>query len=137
MQLEPLEDRTLLSVFPSLASDTVASTLKLNAVSHAGLYSPPIVVQESSNTETVVAPVSSYPASYDLRNVGGTNYVTSVKNQNPYGTCWAFATYGSLESSILMAGGATNDFSERNLVYRHGFDWGVNDGGTLTSARHI
>ncbi len=28
-----------------------------------------------------------------------------------------------------MAGGATTDFSERNMAYMHGFDWGYDDGG--------
>ena len=32
--------------------------------------------------------------------------------------------------SILKAGGATTDFSERNLAYQHGFDLGPNDGGS-------
>jgi YVTN family beta-propeller protein len=119
LRLEQLEDRTLLSV---------GSAVEANPVTHTAPHAP-IVVQQGSNVSASVRPRSGYPASYDLRNVGGTNYVTSVKNQNPYGTCWAFATYGSLESSILKAGGATTDFSERNLAYRHGFDWGPDDGG--------
>lgn len=117
LRLEQLEERTLLSVGPAL---------EVNPVTHTAAYAP-IPVQQGSNTG--VTPATTYPASYDLRNVSGANYVTSVKNQGQYGTCWAFSTYGSLESSILKAGGATTDFSERNLAYRHGFDWGVNDGG--------
>jgi len=69
------------------------------------------------------------PASFDLRSVNGQSYVTSVKNQGSAGTCWTFATYGSLESSILMAGGTALDFSENNLARRHGFDLALNDGG--------
>jgi C1A family cysteine protease len=66
----------------------------------------------------------SYPASYDLRTQGK---VTPIKNQGPCGSCWSFATYGSLESSLLTS--ETWDFSENNLKNTHGFDMGHCDGG--------
>lgn len=46
-------------------------------------------------------------------------YVTSIKNQNPYGTCWAFATIATAESSIYKEGLAdsTIDLSEFQLAY--------------------
>ncbi len=59
------------------------------------------------------------PSTYDLRTFGR---VTSVKNQNPRGTCWAFASCGSLESCLLP--GETWDFSEDNMVLQSGFDSG-------------
>jgi len=61
-----------------------------------------------------------YPVSYDLRTLGR---VTPVKNQGACGSCWAFATYGSLESWILEEAGITRDFSENNLKNCHGFNW--------------
>jgi len=64
--------------------------------------------------------VMAYPAIYDLRALGR---VTSVKNQGSYGTCWAFATYGSLESWLLTSEGMPErDFSENNMANLHGFD---------------
>jgi C1A family cysteine protease len=62
---------------------------------------------------------AAFPSAYDLRNVGGKNYVTPVRNQNPYGTCWAFAVFGSLESNTLMAAGGsgTPDYSEWHMSY--------------------
>ena len=69
-----------------------------------------------------------YPAQFDLRSGG---YVTPVKDQGQCGSCWAFATYGSLESSILMEGGPARDFSENNLKDDHGFDWGPCAGGNV------
>jgi C1A family cysteine protease len=54
---------------------------------------------------------------FDLR---ATGRVSPVRNQDPWGTCWAFATYGSLEST-LMATGTAPDFSEKNLVNLAGF----------------
>lgn len=67
----------------------------------------------------------SLPVSYDLRTL---NRVTPVRDQNPYGSCWAFATYGSLESYLMPASGQFN-FSENNLMRLHGFDLGLDCGG--------
>ena len=56
-----------------------------------------------------ISPVSldSYPESFDLRSadLDGSgrekNYVTPVKMQDPFGTCWGFAAIASAETSIL------------------------------------
>ena len=76
-------------------------------------------------------PPVSLPSTYDLRNVGGTNYVTPVKNQGGCGSCWSFATMAALESSILVdtGGAVANDFSENNLKNYHRFDLGPCAGG--------
>ncbi len=65
---------------------------------------------------------AAYPSTYDLRNVSGVSYVTSVRNQNPFGTCWAFGTMGSLESTTLrnkqgVSAAAEPDYSEWHLAY--------------------
>ena len=60
---------------------------------------------------------STPPSKYDLRNVNGKSYVTSVKSQSPYGTCWAHAALGSMESNLLMQGLGTYDFSEMHLAW--------------------
>ena len=67
---------------------------------------------------------ASLPATYDLRTTGR---LSPVKNQLPYGTCWAHATMGALESRLLPA--QAWDFSENNLANLHGFDLDFNDGG--------
>lgn len=50
------------------------------------------------------------PSQYDLRQY---DRVTPVKDQGLAGTCWAFASFGSLESCLLPK--ETWDFSENNL----------------------
>jgi C1A family cysteine protease len=62
----------------------------------------------------------TYATSFDLRTQGR---LTPVRNQGAFGTCWSFATYGSLESMLMP--GASADFSEDNLVLTNGFDTGA------------
>lgn len=63
------------------------------------------------------------PASFDLRTQGK---VTPVRDQGQNGSCWAFASYGSLESTL----GGRDDFSEKHMRNTHGFDWHPSQGGT-------
>ncbi|MBQ2258007.1 MAG: InlB B-repeat-containing protein, partial [Lachnospiraceae bacterium] len=55
---------------------------------------------------------------YDPR-VSAPDTMTPVKNQNPYGTCWAFATTAIMENSMIQQELANNsiDLSERHLAY--------------------
>ena len=55
------------------------------------------------------------PAKYDSRDRG---YVSEVRDQSPFGTCWAFATIAAMESSLLAKGQVSlSDLSERHLAY--------------------
>lgn len=57
---------------------------------------------------------ASYPSSYDAREAG---LVTSVKDQHPFGTCWAFGMAAVLETSLLSQNKGTYDLSEEHLSY--------------------
>ena len=71
---------------------------------------------------------------YDMRdpNTDGNradSFLTPVKKQYA-GNCWAYATYGSLESQLKQYG-IDQDFSEDRLTTDHGFDWSGYDGGNI------
>jgi C1A family cysteine protease len=55
-----------------------------------------------------------FPPQYDLRDY---NYMTAVRNQNPYGTCWSFGAFASLESTLKKMWGSSHDYSEWHLAY--------------------
>ena len=73
----------------------------------------------------VERPRNGYPSSYDLRGVSGK--LPAVRDQNPWGSCWAHATYASMESCLRP--GDTFDGSENNMMNLHGFDYNCNQGG--------
>ena len=66
----------------------------------------------SDSIENVKASVS-VPASYDARNYG---MVSSVKNQNPWGTCWAFSAVACAEAAYLRLNGSEANLSETHLA---------------------
>ncbi len=90
-------------------------------VTHAGVRDLPISVSPDGAPVMEGAP---FPVTYDLRTY---TKVSPVKNQGIFGTCWAQATYASLESTFMPA--ATLDFSEKNLANNAGFDIAIPDGG--------
>jgi C1A family cysteine protease len=62
------------------------------------------------------------PAAYDLRNVGGRNFVTPIKNQGSCGSCVAFGAVATVESTLRVQRGDANlaiDLSEAHLFYCH------------------
>ncbi len=70
---------------------------------------------------------AAIPAAWDSRAKG---WVTPVKEQGAYGTCWAFSALASLESALLKTTGMAWDFSENHMACHDvGFAWGFDEGG--------
>jgi C1A family cysteine protease len=69
------------------------------------------------------------PASYDLRNVGDKNFITSVKNQGSCGSCVAFGSVATVEGTARVKNNDPNlvvDLSEAHLFYCHAAAQGRN-----------
>jgi C1A family cysteine protease len=98
------------------------------------LVPPPTLIGNDSyeispqNGDSLIAPQVSLPSSFDLRTY---NKVTPVEDQDvngqTYYDCWAFATYGSLESNLMP--NQEWNFSENNLINTNGFDIPQPNGG--------
>jgi len=91
-----------------------------------GLIPSPLDRSHLISGASELATLTSIPSSYDLRTFG---YVTPVKNQGDCGSCWAFGSYGPLESWLLKNPAETWDLSENHLKNYHGFDFTPCAGG--------
>ncbi|NMM61676.1 hypothetical protein HBE96_03010 [Clostridium sp. P21] len=96
-----------------------------NGKSGYGFIPNPVKITKSTSNKNLLKN-ANLPAKFDLRDQ---NKVTSVRNQGKIGSCWACATYSSLESWMLMSQNTDVNYSENNLITHSGFDFGPDDGG--------
>jgi uncharacterized protein YjdB/C1A family cysteine protease len=86
---------------------------------HFGYIPDPFLPETPSTPLTQVeamvkAGLAYYSPTFDLRLLG---LVSDVRNQNPFGTCWAFSSIAALESSMRKNGAYPGDLSEWHLAY--------------------
>ena len=84
-----------------------------------GIAGPPVPTVHDANETPSLSTQATLPSAYSSVD----QYVTPVRNQNPQGTCWAFALTAAVEASMLRSGMVpassrdTLDLSERHLAY--------------------
>ena len=90
-----------------------------------GLILPDNWEQEAA-FKTPPMPAGGLPAAFDWRVWGG---VSDIRNQGGCGSCWAFATVGTLESNIAIMDGDHVDLSEQWLLSCNFDGWDCDSGG--------
>ena len=109
--------------------------LELSDEKRKNVIAPVMCEEFESNAKLGITLNSNYvnDPKFDLRNVDGKNYVTSVKNQMTTSTCWAHSLASSIESNYMMNGGKEINISELALGYASSYQLkdGINPYGIL------
>jgi inhibitor of cysteine peptidase len=96
---------------------------------------PDVSAADASTPDPYAAlPAITLPSSLDWRTAG--IVPTMIRDQGGCGSCWAFATVGSMESAIAKAGGGLQDLSEQFLNDCNLKGWNCEVGGDTANAYH-
>ena len=116
---------------PAAAQDLGLAPAPVSSAGVPRTHLAPIVARYPDSFVSADAPAAAAmvtagdaPAACDLRDAGK---LSLVRDQGRWGTCWAFASLASLESSQLP--GTAADYSENNVAHRSGFALGYDSGG--------
>ena len=85
--------------------------------------------ERTGNARRTPLEKGKFPERWDARDYG---WVTPVKEQGSYGTCWAFSACSVLETALLKGGHGAFDLSEKNMVLYSGWDSSANSSGNIT-----
>ncbi len=106
---------------------------------HTGYIHSPLSAEkhkpESGTWLKVLSRQTINESLYDMRDPNNDgnradSLLAPVKEQYA-GNCWAYATYGSLESQLKQYYGIDQDFSVDKLTTHNGFDWSGYNGGNM------
>lgn len=91
-----------------------------------GYVPPPLKLPKAPALDQAMDVPTALPAKFDLRTAGG---VTAVEDQGACGSCWTFASLGSLTSYLKYKKTQTWNFSEADLNQYHGWGFRECEGG--------